>query len=145
MLRPEPMPRGHPERLPDLFLDRSLGGKQVPARLREEGLRLQTLAEVYGRPQDEEVLDVEWLELAGRNGWVVLMKDDRIRYRRTEREALVTHNVRAFCLSGGNLRAADMADQFLNVLDRMAAACAEPPPCLYVVSASGMRKVQLEA
>jgi hypothetical protein len=139
------MARGHPEGLPDLFLDRSLGGKQVPSRLRAEGLRLLTLTEVYGRPRDEEILDVEWLELAGRNGWAVLMKDDRIRYREIERHALITHNVRAFCLSGGNLRAADMAVQFMQVLDKMAAACLAPPPCLYVVSASGMRKVELEA
>lgn len=143
-LRPELMARGHPGGLPDLFIDRSLGSKQVPTRLRAEGLRLMTLAEVYGRPQDEDVLDVEWLELAGGNGWAVLMKDDRIRYRPIEREALITHNVRAFCLAGGNLRADDMADQFLNVLDEMAAACAAAPPCLYVVSASGMRKVPLD-
>ncbi len=137
------MAPGHPDGLPDLFVDRSLGGKQVPARLRAEGLRLRTLAEVYGRPQDEDVLDVEWLELAGQNGWAVLMKDDRIRYRPIERQALIEHHVRAFCLAGGNLRADEMADQFLNVIDDIAAACAAEPPCLYVVSASGMRRVDL--
>jgi hypothetical protein len=36
-----------------------------------------------------------------------------------------------------------MADQFLNVIGEMAAACAPDPPCLYVVSASGMREVDL--
>ncbi|MGH3718239.1 MAG: hypothetical protein ACRDRI_05225 [Pseudonocardiaceae bacterium] len=39
---------GHPEGLPELFLDRSLGRRQVPDLLRGAGLRLRTLAEVYG-------------------------------------------------------------------------------------------------
>ncbi len=76
------MPTGHPEGLPDLFLDRSLGRRQVPALLRDAGLRLPTLAEVYGVPADEGVADTEWLELAGQRGWPVLMKDERIRYPR---------------------------------------------------------------
>ncbi len=99
------MPTGHPEGLPDLFLDRSLGRRQVPALLREAGLRLHTLAEVYGVPADEDVADTEWLELAGQRRWPVLMKDERIRYRPSERAAVVAHHVQAFCLTGGNLRA----------------------------------------
>jgi hypothetical protein len=65
--------------LPDLFLDRSLGRIKVPALLRAAGLRLTTLTEQYGIPADERVIDVEWLALAGTNGWVVLMKDTRVR------------------------------------------------------------------
>lgn len=135
---------GHPSGLPELFLDRSLGARQVPSLLRDAGLRLRTLTEVYGQPDDEDVTDVDWLERAGRAGWAVLMKDDRIRYRPAERAALVAHGVRAFCLSGGNLRAMAMADQFLAVIDDMAGACAEPGPLLYVVSLSGMRRVPLD-
>ena len=45
----------HPEGLPDLFLDRSLGRIKVPTLLRAQGLRLVTLAERYGVPQDENV------------------------------------------------------------------------------------------
>jgi len=51
---------GHPDGLPDLFLDRSLGGRLVPQLLRDAGLRLHTLAEVYGVPADEDVLDQDW-------------------------------------------------------------------------------------
>lgn len=43
----------HPDGLPDLFLDRSLGRKKLPELLRAEGLRLVTLAEHYGIPHDE--------------------------------------------------------------------------------------------
>lgn len=36
-----------------------------------------------------------------------LMKDQRIRYRSAERNAVIAHRVQAFCLTRGNLRAAD--------------------------------------
>jgi hypothetical protein len=58
----------HPDGLPDLFLDRSLGRLQVPRLLRDTGLRLVTLSEHYGIPSDEDVADVDWLELAGSEG-----------------------------------------------------------------------------
>lgn len=60
----------HPDALPDLFLDRSLGRIVVPSLLRAAGLRLTTLAEYYGIPADEAVSDEEWLRLAGARGWV---------------------------------------------------------------------------
>jgi PIN like domain len=134
----------HPDGLPELFLDRSLGRWQVPALLRDVGLRLQTLAEVYGIPADETVADTEWLAQAGQQGWVVLMKDDRIRYRPVERAAVLDHRVRAFCLSSGNLRAAEMAQRFIDELDQITEACSQPGPFLYTVSSVGLRRVRLD-
>ena len=61
----------HPDGLPDLFLDRSLGRIKVPESLRAAGLRLVTLAEHYGIPADEEIADEDWLKLASSQGWVV--------------------------------------------------------------------------
>ena len=137
------MRTGHPAGLPVLFLDRSLGRRQVPDLLRAAGIRLHTLAEVYGIPADEQVSDVDWLGHAGERGWPVLMKDDRIRYRPAERAAVIAHGVQAFCLSSGNLRASVMAHQFLAVLDELAAACQQPGPFLYVVSQAGLRRTDL--
>jgi hypothetical protein len=130
------MTTGHPDGLPELFLDRSLGRRQVPDLLRAAGLRLRTLAEVYGIPADETIADVDWLTRAGRENWVVLMKDERIRYRPAERAALVDHRVRAFCLTSGNLRA-EMVQLYLAVLAKLTTACAAPGPFLYVVSRAG--------
>ncbi len=137
------MAAGQPEGLPDLFLDRSLGRRQVPVMLREAGLRLHTLAEVYGVPADQEVVDTAWLQLAGERGWPVLMKDERIRYRPAERAALVAHRVQAFCLTGGNLRAAVMAEQYLAVINDLAHACETPGPFLYAVSTRGLHRLDL--
>jgi hypothetical protein len=75
----------HPVGLPDLFVDRSLGRIRVPNLLRAAGLRLVTLAERYGIPNDEIVQDTEWLADAGRRGEAVVMKDDRVRYNRPKR------------------------------------------------------------
>jgi hypothetical protein len=42
--------------------------------------------------------DEEWLEIVGRNNWIALMRDQKIRRRRLETEALKTHGVAAFAL-----------------------------------------------
>jgi len=136
---------GHPAGLPVLFLDRSLGRRQVPELRRASGIRLHTFAEVYGIPADEQVSDVDWLGHAGERGWPVLMKDDRIRYRPAERAAVIAHGLQAFCLSIGNLRASAMADQFLAVRNDLAAACQQPGPFLYTVSRTGLRRTDLTA
>jgi hypothetical protein len=137
------MSAGHLERLPELFLDRSLGSIQVPTALRAAGLTVRTLVDVYGTPQDEKVPDSEWLQLAGEHEWPVLMKDTRIRYRPAERAAVLAYGVRAFCLAGGNLKAAVMAEQFLGVIKGIASACQGEGPALFVITQSGMRCVQL--
>ena len=78
----------HPDGLPDLFIDRSLGRIKVPGLLREHDLRLVTLAERSGIPDDERVTDERWLRNAGRVGEAVFMKDARVRYKVAERHAV---------------------------------------------------------
>lgn len=134
----------HPDGLPDLFLDRSLGRIQVPDLLRAHGLRLVTLAEVYGFPADEEIDDITWLADAGRHGWAVLMKDARIRRRSAEQRALIDHRVRAFCLAAGSLRSAEMAERFVTNLGAMAAACSYPGPFIYAVHATRIVRLPVE-
>ncbi len=126
----------HPDGLPELFLDRSLGRIKVPRLLREAGLNLVTLAEHYGVPTDESVADEEWLALAGQQGWAVFMKDTRIRYNPAERAAVREHDVRCFCLSSQSLSGEEMADRFLDNLEAIVAACTEAGPFIYVVYAN---------
>jgi len=133
----------HPAGLPDLFLDRSLGRIKVPSLLRAAGLSLTTLSEHYGVPTDETVSDEEWLELAGRNGWVVFMKDTRIRYNRAEREAVKTHSVRCFCLSSQSLDGEEMAARFLRNLPRITSACRRPGPFIYAVHKNRIERLRI--
>jgi PIN like domain len=116
----------HPDGLPDLSIDRSLGRIQVPSLLRSAGLRLVTLAEHYGIPADQDVEDTEWLELVGQAGWVAFMKDASIRRRPAERAAVHRYGVRAFCLSAGSLTAESMAACFIHNLVAITDACEHP-------------------
>jgi PIN like domain len=134
----------HPDGLPDLFIDRSLGRIQVPDLLRAVGLRLITLADHYGIPADQDIEDVTWLELAGQCDWVVFMKDAEIRRRPAERAAVKSHAVRAFCLSAGSLPAADMASRFIDNLRAITDACANPGPFMYAVHASRITRLSLD-
>jgi hypothetical protein len=133
----------HPDGLPDLFLDRSLGRVRVPALLRAAGLRLVTLSERYGIPTDETVPDHQWLSDAGERGEAVFMKDARIRYQPAEKAALVAGAVRCFCLTGGNLSGDDMAACFLANLDAITAACAEAGPFIYAVQRRRIERLAL--
>ncbi|MGH8929461.1 MAG: hypothetical protein ACRDZO_02180 [Egibacteraceae bacterium] len=133
----------HPDELPNLFLDRSLGRVQVARGLRAAGLRLITLAEHYGMPADECIADTVWLADAGTHGWVVLMKDERIRRNQAERGALTKHHVRCFCLTRQDLTAADMTRRFLDNLPAITAACSQPGPFLYAVHTNRIVRLQL--
>lgn len=133
----------HPDGLPDLFLDRSLGRIKVPRLLRAAGLRLVTLSEHYGIPADEGVADDEWLALAGTRGWVVFMKDTRIRYNRAEREAVKAQSVRCFCLANQSLAGDEMAARFLDNLAAIERACEDPGPFIYAVHQTRIEKLPI--
>jgi hypothetical protein len=102
---------------PEFFIDRSLGRIAVP-EFRACGLVVHPMAEVYGEKIGQGLADETWLRDVGERGWIVLMKDDAIRRRPAEREALIAGGVRAFCLTNAQLRGEEQARRF----DR------EPPP-----------------
>lgn len=134
----------HPAGLPDLFLDRSLGRIKVPKLLRDAGLRLITLAEHYGIPEDENILDEEWLELANSQNRIVFMKDKRIRYRTREREVVNKFGVRCFCLANQQLNANEMANRFLTNLDSITQACQQEGPYIYAVYTNRIERLTLD-
>lgn len=100
---------------------------------------VHAMADVYGERVGQGLADEEWIGDAGRNGWVVLMKDAKVRYRPAELQALIDHEVRAFCLTNANLRGAQQAERFVSNLARMTRVAARPGPYIYGVYASGLR------
>lgn len=102
------------------------------------------MAEHYGIPADEALPDDEWLTLAGDRGWAVLVKDERIRYRESERRALQSAGIHAFCLAGGSLRAADMADVYLTHATVIFEVVRETGPTLHLLSRAGIRRITLD-
>ena len=82
--------------------------------------------------------DVEWLAIVGRNKWVAIMRDQAIRRRRLEREALKTASVAAFVYTGGQASAVETAEVIVPKLKKMAAiARSEPRPFLYGITRGG--------
>lgn len=126
---------------PEFLVDRSLGGKVVPEALRAHGLTVHTLASVYGERKAQSLADEVWLRDAGRHDWVVLMKDDRIRRRPAERDALVAAGVRAFCLTNANLRGVDQAARFVGSRHRILRVARRPGPYIYGVYEARLQRL----
>lgn len=75
--------------------------------------------EVHDDHYPQDTPDEVWLWGVGDNGWVVLTKDDQIRYRPLERRALMAAGVRAFVLAARNLNALEMGRVFVAALPAM--------------------------
>jgi len=111
--------------------------------LRAAGLELVTLAEHYGMPADENVDDVTWLADTAGFGWVVLMKDERIRRRPAEKATGKRHHARCFCITRGDLTGEAMAERVLRNLAAITDACAQPGPVIYAVQTSRIERLRI--
>lgn len=129
------MPRSRPPRdpTPEFFVDRSLGHHLIPGALRALGFVVHTMRSVYGPRAEEVVPDAVWLERAGQEGWVVLTKDDAIRRRPVELEALAAHDVRAFCLTSANLTGEQQCQRIVGNVNRMVQRARKPGPWICAV------------
>ncbi len=84
--------------------------------------------------------DEDWLPVVGQRGWIVLMKDKRIRRIALEREALLSSGVRAFVLTAGNLQGPEMAQVFVaNLRTIVHIARTRPAPFIAWVAGLGVR------
>ena len=117
----------------EFFIDRSLGRKHLAQALGDLGFMVHTMASVYGERVAQELEDERWLADAGQHDWVVLMKDDAIRRRPAERDALAEAKVRAFCLTNAQLRAAEQSARFVSNIARIQRQAEKPGPYIYGV------------
>jgi hypothetical protein len=125
----------------EFLIDRSLGRVALVAALTSAGLTVRTLADVYGEEAAQETEDTEWIRLAAARDWVVLCKDDRIRRRPAERDALIQGQVRVFCLTNANLGFADQAAYFMANRHRIIQVAGRPGPYLYGVYKDTIKKL----
>lgn len=90
--------------------------------------------------QSPQVPDVEWLQIAGDNQWVVILRDKRVRRRPGERQRLQEHGLRVFCLTGaGNYsrwRTLELLVRQWEQMERIAHD--EPGPYIYAVTQGGI-------
>lgn len=67
----------------------------MPARLRSLHPVVIAHDDMFSQDVDDEV----WLREAGRRGWVVLTRDDKIRYRPGEQQASTEAGTAVLCLN----------------------------------------------
>lgn len=127
---------------PVVFLvDRSLGRHQLPEAIRELGYEVHTLQTVYGEQRAQRMADEDWLRDAGRNGWTVLTKDERVRQRAVELDAVRLHKVKMFCLTSRSLTGQQQVERFVYNINRIIQASRKQPPWIYGVYDRQIRRL----
>jgi hypothetical protein len=125
------------EQSPEFFVDRSLG-KSIVEGLRATGLMVHSMADAYGERRAQRLADEIWLRDVGKNDWIVLTKDDAIRRRPAERDALTEAAVRVFCLTNRNLRGVEQTERFVSNRHRILRQARKPGPYIYGVYEKGL-------
>ena len=77
------------------FIDRCLGTEPIRSALTAQGLTVAIHDDHFKRDEEDRI----WLQEAGHRGWVVLTKDQRLRYRPLEAAALRAIRARVFILT----------------------------------------------
>lgn len=123
---------------PTFFVDRSLGKDDVPDSLRAAGAVVEIHDTHFAQDTDDEV----WIEEVSSKGWVILTKDQRIRRRYRELQAVMLSAARVFTMTSGNMPGDEMGRLFVAHLDQMERLAESlPPPFMATISREGMRVV----
>jgi PIN like domain len=91
----------------------------VPDALRAAGVEIRVHDELF--PQGTQ--DVDWLREAGANRWVVITRDDRIRYNQLEKQAVIAAKLRFFSITSSSLTGDEAAALVVSALDKMSRLC----------------------
>lgn len=92
-----------PPNPPPLFIDRCAWSNRLGDALTELGIPFIPHHDCFAPACPDE----DWLEVAGKKGWIVLTRDKNIRRKPNELRAFREHGVIAFVLTGGDATAAD--------------------------------------
>ena len=83
-------------------------------------------------------IDEVWLTACGERNWIVLTRDQRIRRRVLERDAIQQSGAAVFALTAGEATAAETAGVVIRLLAKFAnMAISEPKPFLYTFGLAG--------
>ena len=91
----------------------------MPEALRAAGVEVRVHDELF--PQATE--DVVWLREAGANRWVVITRDDRIRYNTLEKQAVLAARLRFFSITSAALTGDEAAALLVSALGSMSRLC----------------------
>lgn len=122
-------PDAHP-----LFIDRCAWSNRLGDALMELGIPFIPHHERFAPACPDE----EWLEVAGKEGWIVLTRDKNIRRKPNELRAFREHGVIAFVLTGGDATAADTAALVTELYPKMMRRVkGTKPPAMFTLTMGG--------
>jgi hypothetical protein len=99
------------------------------------------MADVNGEERAQLLPDEVWLRDAGEKGWVVLTKDDAIRRRPAERDAMIAAAARVFCLTTARLRGTEQTERFVANRHRILRQSRKAGPYIYGVYDKGLKRL----
>ena len=135
-----PRPSRRAESQLEFFLDRSLGRHVVADALRAVGVPVQVMAE--RDPETEEFVEDEtWIREVTADGLVILMKDDQIRRKPREQQAVLESGARAFVVTNASLRGDEVAALFVENRHRIMQRARKPGPFIYGVYPGRLEKL----
>jgi hypothetical protein len=116
------------------YLDESIHSRVLLSAMQAAGANVRRVGIDVPHGSDDDV----WLELVGRSKCIALMRDQRVRRRKLEIEALKAHRVGAFAFTGGQETAQRTAQTICPLLIKFANMhVSEPKPFLYTFGVSG--------
>lgn len=125
-----------PEQIP-LFVDRCAWSRLLGEALDKLGAPYIAHHQRFAPDAPDEA----WLEVAGREGWIVITRDKHIRRRPAELDAFRTHQVTVFVFAGGNASAAETAELVTRLYGKIVKLAHQAkPPVMYSVTRSGIGK-----
>lgn len=102
------------------LVDRSLGRRIVPGRVRALGYECQTLADFYGSEQAaQDALDDQWLTDAADSGLIILTRDGQLYINEHERRLVEEHRHRIFWIGPKKGPGDAWADRFEEFHERI--------------------------
>lgn len=112
-----------------------MGQKVIAEKLRDAGATV----EIHDHHFPQNALDEDWISEVGKQGWVVLTKDDRIRYRPAALAAYRRHKVRVFVFGSGEMKGQEMAEAFVKAFPKILQfALEQAAPFFARISRSGL-------
>ena len=91
----------------------------MPDALRAAGLDIRVHDELF--PQATQ--DVVWLTEVGAQRWVVITRDDRIRYNQLEKQAVLAAKLRFFSITSSSLTGDEAATLILSAVRAITRLC----------------------
>jgi predicted nuclease of predicted toxin-antitoxin system len=123
-----------PDAAPLLFIDRCAWSRRLDAALKSAGIPHIAHREKFA----DNCPDEEWMNAAGRAGWIVITRDQAIRRKPNELKAFRDAKLIMFALASGNASAEDTARLVVALYPKiLRKALAAKAPAMFSVTLAG--------